>query len=245
MASRRGVKHELGTPEGKRLYNERHFSEAASRYDIGTKLLSLGLDSYWKRTLVSALPLLAEPICIDLACGTGDIAFLLAKKYPQGQILGLDITPRMLEVANKRNSFKNVKFEQQDIGDLKVKKGTADIITASYAIRNAPDLAETLRQIHNILKPGGTAAFLDFAKPVNRCLQVMQYWLLRFWGSLWGIILHGDPQIHGYISDSLPAYLDTRALGKLLEQTGFQVVKRRRFLLGMMEMIVLTKFGGS
>ena len=85
------IKDYIQTPERKRDYNEQHFSEAASRYDFATRAMSLGRDLAWKRQLIALLPDMAKPVCLDLACGTGDVTFMLAEKYPDGEITGLAI----------------------------------------------------------------------------------------------------------------------------------------------------------
>jgi len=98
----------LENAETKRYYNEKNFSEVAPRYDFITRALSFGQDAAWKRTLISWLPSHQSPVCVDLACGTGDIAFLLTGKYPHGRIAGVDITEPMLNIARRRNTNPNV-----------------------------------------------------------------------------------------------------------------------------------------
>jgi len=155
----------LDVPERKRAYNERHFAEAASRYDLATRMMSLGRDAAWKRALVAALPDLPSPVCVDLACGTGDVAFLLAGRYPGGVVTGLDLSAPMLAIARDRNRFPNVRFERGDLCDLPFPDGSADVVTGSYALRNAPDLRKAVAEVHRVLSPGGVAAFLDFSNP--------------------------------------------------------------------------------
>ncbi|MBF8259087.1 MAG: ubiE 3 [Actinobacteria bacterium] len=174
----------LDVPERKRTYNERHFAEAASRYDVATRMMSFGQDAAWKRALVGALPGLPYPVCVDLACGTGDVAFLLAGRYPGGVVKGVDISAPMLAIARDRNSFPNVRFERGDMCDLPFPDGFADVVTGGYALRNAPDLREALAEVHRVLKPGGVAAFLDFSNPGRPLFRLLQYLLLRLVRSL-------------------------------------------------------------
>lgn len=169
----------LKKPETKKYYNEQVFSEIAPRYDFITRALSLWRDAAWKRDLIAALPVKKNPVCLDLACGTGDIAFLLAEKYPQGQIIGLDITEPMLEISRSRNSYANVDFTNQDMSQLEFETNSIDVVTGGYALRNAPDLSIVIKEIHRVLKPGGTAAILDFSKPANKTGQMFEYWLLK------------------------------------------------------------------
>ena len=91
----------LENAETKKYYTEKNFSEVAPRYDFITRVLSFGRDAAWKRTLISLLPSHESPVCVDLACGTGDIAFLLAGKYARGRIAGLDITELMLHALDQ------------------------------------------------------------------------------------------------------------------------------------------------
>ena len=158
------AREELDVPGRKRAYNERHFAEAASRYDLATRMMSLGRDAAWKRALVAALPVLPSPRCVDLACGTGDVAFLLAKRYPGGVVTGMDLSAPMLAIARERNRFTNVRFEPGDLCDLPFSDGSADVVTGSYALRNAPDLREALAEVHRVAVAGeedGVALTLD------------------------------------------------------------------------------------
>ncbi len=231
-------------PETKRFYNERHFTASAPRYDLATRAMSLGRDGAWKKTLVAALPDMPSPLCLDLACGTGDLTSLLAERYPGGAIVGLDLTGPMLALARGRNRYRNVRFTRQDMGALGLATASADVVTGSYALRNAPDLGRTLDEIHRVLKPGGVAAFLDFAKPETRCLQAPEYWLLRTWCGFWGMALHGNPEIHAYIASSLKVFPDRSQLRALFVDKGFEVTASQAFFLGITELVVLRKRPG-
>jgi len=235
------IRDHLLVPERKKLYNERHFSEAASRYDLATRGMSLGRDAAWKRCLVGALPAWPSPSCADLACGTGDVTFLLAEKYPGGRVVGLDLAEPMLEVARKRNRHGNVRFTRQDLCGTDFAAESFDIVTGSYALRNAPDLGRAFEEVRRILKPGGVAAFLDFAKPANPFLQALQYRLLSTWCGLWGFLLHRTPEIHGYIAESLKTFPDRVRLRELLFEWDFDLTRSRLFYLGILELIILRK----
>jgi len=231
----------VGVPERKRLFNELHFEEAARRYDLATKAMSLGRDAAWKRALVAALPALPAPACADLACGTGDVAFLLAERYPGGMVVGVDIAARMLALAGDRNRSPNVRFEWGDMGSLPFPDGSFDIVTGSYALRNAPELRAALAEVRRVLKVDGTAAVLDFSRPTRPLLQLLQYLLLRCWCGFWGLLLHGTPEIHGYVAESLKGFPDRMRLLEILGEEGFAVTSSRRFFLGITELLVLQR----
>jgi len=231
----------LGSSDGKRFFNARHFAESAPRYDLATRGLSLGRDAGWKRTLVASLPDLGAPACLDIACGTGDVAFQLADRFPDAKIHGIDLTPGMIEIARRRDGGGRVRFSVGDMSRLEFPDGSLDLITGSYAIRNAPDLDETLSEFARVLRPGGWAAFLDFSKPRGRFAQSLQYHLLRIWGGFWGLVLHGNPRIHGYISSSLRDFPDESSLTGVFASHGFREESSRPLFLGMMRLHLLRR----
>jgi ubiquinone/menaquinone biosynthesis methyltransferase len=252
-------------PEGKLLFNRKMFGHIASRYNFITRALSFGRDTSWKNWLIKQLPdfnkngdilhfspaqkgLKASkgekaecPHFLDIACGTGDLTFRLAAKYPQGQIVGIDITEQMLNLARSRNTFDNITFAVGDMCRLDFPDNSFDIITAGYALRNAPDLELALKEIRRIMKPGAVAAILDFSKSPNRLFQKTQDFLLRFWGGFWGILLHRNPQLYTYIAASLRQFPDSAALKQLITQSGFVILKSRKHFLGFTETIVFQK----
>jgi len=232
---------QIDSPDKKRRFNERHFTEAASRYDIATRAMSLGRDQSWKKELVAALPELPEPLCVDLATGTGDVAFLLGTRFAGGRITGIDLTRDMVTLAEERNHLGNVHFACEDMAATSFADASIDIVTGSYALRNAPDLARGLQEVHRILKPGGHAAFLDFSKSSRPGRQAIQYWLLKCWCGLWGTILHGNPTIHAYIADSLEQFPPREEYHRLVRRTGFELVSSRLFYFGMLELLVIRK----
>lgn len=239
----------MENPTEKKVYNEQLFTIVAPRYDLITKILSLGQDFYWKKKLIQSLPNNKPEKCVDLACGTGDITFALAEKFsdcmPACIIYGVDLTPSMLILAEKKkylkNNLNNIFFKQADMCMLPYSNESIDIVTGGYALRNAPSLDIVLAEISRVLKNGGTAAFLDFSKPKNKFLQNMGYYVLKYWGSFWGILLHRDHTVYAYIAESLAVYPDREALRLLLEKHGFRIEKSKLFFGGFLELLVCTK----
>lgn len=231
----------LHDPDKKKHFNRELFTEVAPQYDFITRVLSLGRDGAWKRHLVAALPAVEAPVCVDLACGTGDICFLLAGRYPKGEITGLDLTGSMVALARERNRYKQVQFQEADMGETGLEDQSVDIVTGGYALRNAPDLSRALVEIARILKPGGTAAFLDFSRPVSRAGQGVTHALLKTWGSFWGLLIHGRAEVYGYIAESLKRYPDRNTLRRMIDEAGFDHPRGRLFYGGLLEMILFDK----
>jgi len=235
------IGNHLEKAETKRYYTERVFSEVAPRYDFITRALSFGHDAAWKRTLISLLPSHDSPVCVDLACGTGDIAFLLAGRYPNGRITGLDITEPMLVIARHRNTHPNVSFAKQDMGSLDIVSKSVDIVTGGYALRNAADLEAAIGEISRVLKPGGMAAFLDFSKPRAKIPQKMEYWGLKTWTGMWGTLLHRNHEVYSYIAESLQRFPDRPRLRDMFCDKGFSVIESRLFFGGITELLMVQK----
>lgn len=235
------IGRQIDSPDKKRDFNQRHFSAAASRYDIATRAMSLGRDQTWKKHLVEILPDIDAPYCVDFASGTGDVAFLLGRRFSQGQVTGIDLTALMVALAEKRNRFTNVGFACQDMAETHFDDASIDIVTGSYALRNAPDLAQGFKEVYRILKPGGHAAFLDFSKSGRPRLQTGQYWLLKSWCGLWGTLLHANPTIHAYIADSLKQFPARDEYHQLVRDSGFEVIATRLFYFGMLELLLIRK----
>lgn len=235
------IKDYIHSPERKREYNEQHFGEAARHYDFATRAMSLGRDAAWKRQLVAALPRFPAPTCVDLACGTGDISFLLARKYPAGKVIGIDLTEPMLQLARRRGASTKIEFLRQDMAATSFADASVNIVTGGYAVRNAADLQQVFDEIYRILRPGGFVALLDFSKPPNPWIQRMQYLVLKYWCGLWGFLLHGNAEVHSYVSASLKTFPDRLQLRKLMAESGFVVSHSRQFYFGTLELLVLQK----
>ena len=167
MPLSRKIRAGIDTPDKKRHYNEGLFTRVATEYDGATRAMSLGRDQLWKRRLVNMLPDFSAPNCVDLACGTGDVTAALANRYAGGQILGIDLTLAMIEVARERHARPNVAFHVRDMCRTEIQAGWADVVTGSYALRNAPVLDDALVEVRRLLKPGGWAAFQVSNRPMG------------------------------------------------------------------------------
>ena len=231
----------LTTPDKKREINKELFKAIAASYDRVNKVLSFGRDRAWKRDLIGSLPPLNRPSCLDIACGTGDLCELLAAKYPQAEIVGLDLAEAMLNIARMRVQNPRVTFRAGDMCRMDFADASFDVVTGGYALRNAPDLKQALAEIRRVLKGGGVATFLDFSKPPSKRFQTLENLALRFWSGLFGLVLHGNPEVYSYIAASLRQFPDRRAFHKLLEEHGFTKIEFRLFFFGVIECVTFRK----
>jgi demethylmenaquinone methyltransferase/2-methoxy-6-polyprenyl-1,4-benzoquinol methylase len=145
------------------------FERIAPRYDLLNDLLSAGLHRHWKRTMVASVRPRSGERFLDLCCGTGDLALLLAERVrPGGEVIGLDAAAAPLERARQRAArlpWLPVRWLQADALATGLPDGWADGATMAYGLRNLPDPAAGLRELRRVLRPGGRAAVLDFHRP--------------------------------------------------------------------------------
>ncbi|MEB3317711.1 MAG: bifunctional demethylmenaquinone methyltransferase/2-methoxy-6-polyprenyl-1,4-benzoquinol methylase UbiE [Cyanobacteriota bacterium] len=145
------------------------FERIAPRYDALNDLLSVGLHRHWKRTVLAVLRPQSGEKFLDLCCGTGDLALLLAERVrPGGEVLGLDAAAAPLERARRRAALQPwlpVRWLQADVLATGLPAGWADGASMAYGLRNLADPAAGLRELRRLLRPGGRAAVLDFHRP--------------------------------------------------------------------------------
>jgi ubiquinone/menaquinone biosynthesis methyltransferase len=231
----------LKNPTQKRQINRQMFAIIAPRYQWITQILSFGQDRLWKQSLIRALPDLATPLCLDLACGPGDISLLLAARFSSGTVIGVDISPEMLRLARCSQQPANLHYVLADMQCLPVADQSLDIITGGYALRNAPDLNVLLQVIFQKLKPGGAALFLDFSRPIQPRKANLQAKLLKFWTRLWGRIFHGNAEVYGYIAESLALFPNVQDLRERIMAAGFSQYSCQEYLGGFTALIKFQK----
>jgi ubiquinone/menaquinone biosynthesis methyltransferase len=218
----RSLRSALASPDSKRLYVRRLFSTIADRYDLITRVLSYGQDRHWKERLVmmACSERAHDPRGskgLDLACGTGDIAFGLASRGVR--VVGLDITHRMLVLAAAKRE--DVPFVTGDMLALPFADRTFDVVTTGYGLRNVPCIGAALAEIARVLNPGGMLLSLDFNNPSNRFVRGVYLTYLTIVGSTLGFALHGDPDTYRYIPESIRRYPGALAVNEMIRGAGF------------------------
>ncbi len=133
----------------------------------------------------------------------------------------------MLARARRRRGAGRVSFRLGDLSRLPYPAESFHLVTGGYALRNAPDLRKCLREVFRVLNSGGTAAFLDFNRSPVPWLGRLQVWLLTVWGGLWGLLLHGNPEVYAYIAETLALFPDRAGFEQLLRELGFRRVHSR------------------
>jgi demethylmenaquinone methyltransferase/2-methoxy-6-polyprenyl-1,4-benzoquinol methylase len=230
------LQQKISTPEGKRRYVRTLFATIADRYDFITVALSYGQDRRWKRRLVEMASPVAGARALDLATGTGDIAFALAAGG--ASVVGLDITQRMIELARaklpREHAGPPLRFIVGDMLALPFPDRSFDIVTTGYGLRNVPNLTLAIQEIRRVLKPGGRMLSLDFNRPPQRLVRAAYLLYLTAVGATLGWILHRDPDTYRYIPASIRQYPGAAAVARMLEEHGLTHAQYFPVLGGLM-----------
>jgi ubiquinone/menaquinone biosynthesis methyltransferase len=210
----------LASADAKAPYVRRLFHTIADRYDLITVLFSYGRDRHWKTRVVALADVRAGQRALDLAAGTGDIAFALASRG--AHVVALDVTHRMLQLAKaKRPAAAAVTFVTGDMMALPFPDGAFDLVTTGYGIRNVPVIEPAIAEIRRVLRPGGVLLSLDFDRPGNPLVRGIYLGYLTVVGSAVGWMLHRDPDTYRYIPESIKRYPGAAAVSAMLGRAGF------------------------
>lgn len=229
----------LTDPARKQRFVTPMFEHIAPRYDAFTRLFSFGMDAQWKRTLLAwfdeAAPATGGGHVLDVACGTGDLAFGAAERRRSMSVLGVDAALRMTALASARiapGDRARVAFATGDLTALALPSASVDIVTGGYALRNVPRYEDGIAELARVLKPGGSLLTLDFYRPAAAWWRVAFLGYLQLTGGIVGWWWHRAPIMYAYIAHSIRHFVSHDDFSRALERQGFEVRRVETHLLG-------------
>jgi demethylmenaquinone methyltransferase/2-methoxy-6-polyprenyl-1,4-benzoquinol methylase len=221
------------------------FARIANRYDLANRLLSGGVDVWWRRRLTNAV-LRGQPRAVlDLATGSGDVAFELARRLPgETTVTGMDFCQPMLDQAvlkqtRMEGTAKNIQFLPGDGLDLPCADASFDAVTISFGLRNMADRHRALGEMHRVLRPGGRVHVLEFSQPYAWFAPLYYFYTRRILPTIasW---LTGDRDAYAYLNASIAAYPGHVAMSDELMRAGFREVRAVRMTLGIVALHIGT-----
>lgn len=220
------------------------FTQIAPRYDLLNHLLSLQLDRVWRARVARRLQhILQRPdaLVLDLCCGTGDLAFSLARAG-QAHILGADFAHTMLvrakdkstaiAAASHNNTLRPIPFLEADALRLPFGNASFDLVTTAFGFRNLANYHAGLQEIQRVLKPGGTVAILEFTEPPAGLPGNVYRWYFRSVLPRIGGFLSGDRAAYTYLPKSVSRFFQPPELASLMTSVGIQSVEFRVWTFG-------------
>ncbi len=215
------------------------FGRIARRYDAANHILSGGIDHWWRRRLVRAVRRQSPRRVLDLATGSGDVAFALSRALgPAVRIIGMDFCQPMLDQAEAKKQaagsaeFRNIDFRLGDGLDLPLADATQDAVTIAFGLRNLADRPRGLGEMRRVLRPGGRLFVLEFSQPYAWFRPLYYFYLRRLLPRIAGVVT-GDREAYVYLNDTIGEFPDRPALGREISAAGFSAVKAHALTLGI------------
>lgn len=213
------------------------FNNISGTYDFLNHFMSLGIDVIWRKKAIRELLNDRPQYMLDVATGTGDLAFEALRILKPAKIIGVDISKGMLEVAQQKISKRQLDdvFEVR-LGDsekLLFDDNTFDAITVAYGVRNFEDLDKGLRDMYRVLKPGGKVVILEFSKPKVFPVKQGYNFYFKYITPTIGRLFSKDSSAYTYLPESVAAFPDGNEFTARMLQSGFRQTKSRPLAFGI------------
>lgn len=226
------------TDEGKKQQIERMFDNIAPKYDLLNRVLSLGIDVWWRKHALKKYLRPENPKQIlDVATGTADVALMAAKILRPEHIIGIDIAKEMLEVGRAKvrqaGLLDVIELEQGDSERLRFSDGTFDAVTVAFGVRNFENLERGLTEMARVLRPGGRVVILEFSRPHIFPVKQLYNSYFKYVLPAIGRLTSRDVRAYTYLFESVQAFPEGGDFIDILTKTGFQHAKCERLTLGI------------
>ncbi|MBZ0285614.1 MAG: ubiquinone/menaquinone biosynthesis methyltransferase [Anaerolineae bacterium] len=217
-------------------YVQDMFGRIAGRYNLMNRLMTFGQDLKWRRFVVQQAKLPNSGKLLDLATGTGDIAFEALKAVPNATVIGGDFSLPMMRVGKTLPSGDKVGWTGADALNLPFPDESFDAVTSGYLVRNVIDIPRTFAEQIRVLKPGGRVVVLDSSPPKNNIFRPFIEIHLRYIIPLLGRIVAGKEgaDAYQYLPSSTQAFKTPEELANLMRQAGLHNVQFKTFMFGTM-----------
>jgi len=196
--------------EDKKKGISNNFTRIANRYDLINRFMSFGFDLYWRNRFIKTIDIQGQKKSLDLACGTGDIAIQMARKYANLQITGVDLSEGMLEIAKKKvknlNLSERIRLVRGDILNLSFDSSSFDIATMVFGLRNLPDINLGFSEISRVINQGGSIHIMEFSIPEKEWIRIPYQFYLRYIIPAIGTVLSGDYDMFRYFVNSIETF---------------------------------------
>jgi demethylmenaquinone methyltransferase / 2-methoxy-6-polyprenyl-1,4-benzoquinol methylase len=206
------------------------FTRIAPRYDLMNRLMTFGLDKGWRRFVIQKTGLTSNGRLLDIATGTGDIAFEALIQVPSAQVVGADFVGRIMEVGQMRPDGQQLLWSQADALRLPFPDASFDAVTHGFLVRNVIDIPAALAEQLRVLRPGGRMVCLDTTPPPPNLLRPFLTFYLRHIVPLIGVLVTGQRDAYSYLPNSTLGFKTPDELANIMRKAGFADVGYKRFM---------------
>lgn len=203
----------------------RMFDTIAPAYDRLNHIMSLGIDKAWRRHTVGMVAAGSHRRVLDLATGTGDLAIAMARRCPQAEIVGADLSEGMLEIGRAKVERKGlsgrITMRAAQAERLPFDDGEFDAVTIAFGIRNFDDIPGALCEIMRVLSPGGRLYILEFSRPKGSLFASLFRFYFHRIVPFTGGVISGDRKAYTYLPQSVDEFPDCVRFMDMLARAGF------------------------
>ncbi|MFL2606962.1 MAG: bifunctional demethylmenaquinone methyltransferase/2-methoxy-6-polyprenyl-1,4-benzoquinol methylase UbiE [Candidatus Marisimplicoccus sp.] len=224
-------------------YIKNIFESISKDYDLMNDLITFKYHSKWKKEIAMIAKEDNPKVILDIATGTGDIAINLSK-LKDSQIIGVDISEKMLDVAGdkiRKMNITNITLELSKAEKLKYKNNFFDLISIGYGVRNFEDLINGLKESYRVLKKNGKLIILETSVPNNFLIKYLYLLFTSIYVPLISFIFTKNIKAYNYLLDSTKEFPHEKEFKKILGSVGFKNIASKKKFFGISTIYILTK----
>ena len=230
---------------------EEMFDSIAPAYDFMNTAMTFGLHRMWRNRALNAAGTARKSAdtldILDIATGTGDVAFDLHRRYPGARVTGVDLSEGMLRIAEKKlknadeSAKKLLSFEQGDSLDLRFADESFDLITVAYGVRNFQHLDRGYAEMSRVLRRGGTLCVIELSEPANALTKACYSHYSRHIIPALGKLVSGDSRAYSYLPESIAAAPQRDRMTALMTAAGLSDCRWKSLTFGAVTYYISTK----
>ncbi|QBD82408.1 ubiquinone/menaquinone biosynthesis methyltransferase [Ktedonosporobacter rubrisoli] len=246
MSAKISLEDLFQTTGGKRPYVQRLFGRIAGVYDLMNRLMSFGLDRYWRKRAARYLALGTGETGLDLGAGTADLSIAVIRNSGPGtHMIGMDITPEMLEQGRKKIARLGledcIELRVGDAEHIDLPDNSVDGCCSGFTARNLTDLRQGFREMLRVVRPGGRVVCLEISHPPGKIFGSLFHFYFYRLAPLFGTIIGKAFEEYNYLPHSLTHFPDAPTLKAIMEEVGWSDVRFYRLSGGMVAIHVGTR----
>jgi len=222
----------LPPPTEKRSYVRRMFADIAPRYDLMNRLMALGRDQAWRHTVVQLCALPPGGRLLDVATGTGDIAYEAVRQDRSQRAVGLDLTREMMAKGRDKHRDASVPFVEGDALALPFGDGQFDAASSGFMMRNVVDIRLAFAEQARVVRPGGHVVCLEITLPRAALFgRLFRFYFFHIVPMI-GRLITGHGEAYTYLPASALAFPRPPELKAIMVSAGLKEVNYRTAMLG-------------